>query len=207
MEMTQIKPRKKPGRPLSFDREQALESAMLVFWRYGYEATSLNDLTSAMGITPPSLYTAFGDKERLFLEAVKYYLQKKPCFFASIAAEALTAKESIRSYLEVIAISQSDPNQPLGCMVVTSATNCTAASSHVQEVLADYRMQMESGIKVRLDRGISEGDLGADTDTAALASFFVTVIHGMSTQARDNASREKLLAIGAQAMRAWPDPA
>ncbi len=179
---------------------------MLVFWRYGYEATSLNDLTSAMGITPPSLYTAFGDKERLFLEAVEYYLAKKPCFFESIVAEPLTAKESIRSYLEVIAISQTDPNQPPGCMVVTSATNCTAASAHVQEVLADYRGQMEAGIKNRLDRGVSEGELAADTDTAALASFFVTVIHGMSTQARDKAGREKLLAIGAQAMRAWPDP-
>jgi AcrR family transcriptional regulator len=206
MEMTQDKPRKKAGRPLSFDRELALERAMLVFWRYGYEATSLNDLTSAMGITPPSLYTAFGDKERLFLEAVEYYLAKKPCFFESIVAEPLTAKESIRSYLEVIAISQSDPNQPPGCMVVTSATNCTAASAHVQEVLADYRGQMEASIKQRLDRGVSEGDLAADTDTAALASFFVTVIHGMSTQARDKAGREKLLAIGAQAMRAWPDP-
>ncbi|WP_211464723.1 TetR/AcrR family transcriptional regulator [Collimonas silvisoli] len=206
MEMTQDKPRKKAGRPLSFDRELALERAMLVFWRYGYEATSLNDLTSAMGITPPSLYTAFGDKERLFLEAVEYYLAKKPCFFESIVAEPLTAKESIRSYLEVIAISQTDPNQPPGCMVVTSATNCTAASAHVQEVLADYRGQMEAGIKNRLDRGVSEGELAADTDTAALASFFVTVIHGMSTQARDKAGREKLLAIGAQAMRAWPDP-
>jgi hypothetical protein len=91
-------------------------------------------------------------------------------------------------------------------MVVTSATNCTAASAHVQEVLADYRGQMEASIKQRLDRGVSEGDLAADTDTAALASFFVTVIHGMSTQARDKAGREKLLAIGAQAMRAWPDP-
>ena len=179
---------------------------MLVFWRYGYEATSLNDLTCAMGITPPSLYTAFGDKERLFLEAVEYYLAKKPCFFESIVAEPLTAKESIRSYMEVIAISQTDPNQPPGCMVVTSATNCTAASSHVQEVLADYRGQMEAGIKDRLDRGVREGELAADTDTAAMASFFVTVIHGMSTQARDNAGREKLLAIGAQAMRAWPDP-
>ncbi|SDX09530.1 transcriptional regulator, TetR family [Collimonas sp. OK242] len=204
--MTQDKPRKKAGRPLSFDREAALERAMMVFWRYGYEATSLNDLTAAMGITPPSLYTAFGDKERLFLEAVQYYLAKKPCFFESIVAEPLTAKESIRSYLEVIAISQTDPNQPPGCMVVTSATNCTAASSHVQEVLADYRGQMEAGIKKRLDRGVAEGEMAADTDTASLASFFVTVIHGMSTQARDNAGREKLLAIGAQAMRAWPDP-
>ena len=179
---------------------------MMVFWRYGYEATSLNDLTTAMGITPPSLYTAFGDKERLFLEAVKYYLAKKPCFFESIVAEPLTAKESIRSYLEVIAISQTDPNQPPGCMVVTSATNCTAASAHVQEVLADYRGQMEAGIKARLDRGVADGEMAADTDTASLASFFVTVIHGMSTQARDNAGREKLLAIGAQAMRVWPDP-
>ena len=178
---------------------------MLVFWRFGYEATSLNDLTAAMGITPPSLYSAFGDKEHLFLEAVERYLQKKPCFLASISAEKLTAKESIRSYLEVIAVSQSDPNQPPGCMVVTSATNCTAADSHVQEVLANYREQMETGIRTRLDRGVEEGDLAADTDTAALASFYVTVIHGMSTQARDGAAREKLLAIGAQAMRAWPD--
>lgn len=203
--MTHDKPRKKPGRPLSFDRGLALERAMLVFWRYGYEATSLNDLTNAMGITPPSLYTAFGDKEHLFLEAVERYLSKNPCFLETIAAEPLTAKESIRLFLEKIAISQTDPDHPPGCMIVTSATNCTAASSHVQQILAQYRGQMEAGIRERLERGVREGDLADDSDTAALASFYVTVSQGMSTQARDGASRKKLLAIAAQAMQAWPD--
>src|SRR3546814_7402993 len=75
-EETPTTPRKKSGRPLSFDRDTALERAMLVFWRYGYEAASLQELTSAMGITPPSLYAAFGDKEKLFLEAVERYSSK-----------------------------------------------------------------------------------------------------------------------------------
>ena len=88
-------PRKPRGRPLSFDRDAALETAMHVFWERGYEAASISDLTSAMGITPPSLYTAFGDKEQLFLEAIERYALG----YGNISARALREETTARALM------------------------------------------------------------------------------------------------------------
>ncbi len=205
METKSDTPRKKSGRPLSFDRDAALERAMLVFWRFGYEAASLNELTSAMGITPPSLYAAFGDKEKLFLEAVERYSTKSCSTLQCLFAEAPTARDAIERLLQSSAVENTCPSHPPGCLVVTAATNCSASASHVQEAMTERRDNIEVMIRTRIEQGISEGELTPDTDAGALASFYSTVIHGMSTQARDTGgNRDKLLAIGAAAMRAWP---
>jgi AcrR family transcriptional regulator len=199
------KPRKKTGRPLSFDREIALERAMLVFWRYGYEAASLHELTTAMGITPPSLYAAFGDKEHLFLEAVERYSAKNCDALDCLFAQAPTARDAIERLLQSTAVEHTCPSHPPGCLVATAATNCSASAEHVQDAMTQRRSDVETKVRERIERGISDGDLAADTDAAALAVFYITVIHGMSTQARDSGNRDKLLAIAAVAMRAWPE--
>jgi AcrR family transcriptional regulator len=199
------KPRKKTGRPLSFDREVALERAMLVFWRYGYEAASLSELTSAMGITPPSLYAAFGDKEKLFLEAVERYSSKSCDALQCLFNQAPTARDAIERLLQSSAIDNTCPSHPPGCLVVTAATNCSASAEHVQSAMTERRDNIEGLITTRIEKGIAKGELHPDTDAGALASFYMTVIQGMSTQARDSGgNRDKLLAIAATAMRAWP---
>lgn len=202
---TEDKPRKKAGRPLSFDRDAALERAMLVFWRYGYEAASLQELTSAMGITPPSLYAAFGDKEKLFLEAVERYSSKNCDALQCLFAAAPTARDAIERLLQSNAIELTCPSHPPGCLVVTAATNCSASSAHVQSAMIERRDNVESMIRTRIEEGIRDGELAQDTDAGALANFYNTVIQGMSTQARDTGgNRDKLLAIAYTAMRAWP---
>lgn len=205
LETNTTKPRRKTGRPLSFDREVALERAMLVFWRYGYEAASLQELTSAMGITPPSLYAAFGDKEHLFLEAVERYSSKNCDALDCLFAQAPTARDAIERLLQSTAIEHTCSSHPPGCLVVTAATNCSASAEHVQDAMTQRRSDVETKVRKRIERGISDGDLPADTDAASLAAFYITVIHGMSTQARDNGNRDKLLAIARAAMRAWPE--
>ena len=117
------------GRPLSFDREVALESAMHVFWARGYEAASIADLTAAMGITPPSLYTAFGDKEHLFLEAVERYASGPGSGGARALAEEASARQGIERWLRGAAAELTCASHPPGCMVVTAATNCSVASA------------------------------------------------------------------------------
>jgi AcrR family transcriptional regulator len=121
-------PRKPRGRPLSFDRDAALEAAMHVFWERGYEAASVADLTAAMGITPPSLYTAFGDKEQLFLEAIERYALG----YGSISARALreepTARGAIERWLVEAAKELTEPCHPKGGLVVRAATNCSGAA-------------------------------------------------------------------------------
>jgi AcrR family transcriptional regulator len=176
---------------------------MQVFWRQGYEATSINDLTEAMDINPPSLYAAFGDKEQLFLAAVERY----GCGAgqaAAILSEAPTARAAAERLLERAAHEFTNRSHPPGCMVITAATNCSAESSHVQAALAKRRQSSEANLRARIERGIREGELPAGTDTGALAKFYATVLEGMAIQARDGASRQSLLATAAAAMRAWP---
>lgn len=197
-------PAKPRGRPLSFDRETALDKAMLVFWEHGYEAASISDLTAAMGITPPSLYTAFGDKAKLFLEAIECY-GKGPGSFAQRALdEEPTAGQAIRRVLVDAADELTRPCHPLGCMMVMATTNCSVAAEHIQLALVKRRALGVAMMQARIQRGIDEGELPAATDANALANFYATVYQGMSMQAKDGAARESLLASVEMAMRSWP---
>jgi len=201
---TEAKPVKSRGRPLSFDRDQVLENAMHVFWQRGYEAASISELTAAMGITAPSLYSAFGDKERLFLEAIERYATGPGGGYPRALEEEPTAYLAIKRCLEEAAEELTRPCHPKGCMVVMAATNCSEASAHIQAALAKRRAASDDGIRCRIECGIQSGELPATTDAAALANFYASVFRGMSMQATDGASRESLMATAAAAMRAWP---
>jgi AcrR family transcriptional regulator len=192
------------GRPLSFDREAALEQAMHVFWERGYEAASIADLTAAMGITPPSLYTAFGDKEKLFLEAIERYALGPGSAGPRALAEEPTARGAIQRWLHEAAEELTRPCHPKGCMVVMAATNCSVAAEHVQTALAKRRAGAMAALKARIEQAISSGEVPADTDAQALSNFFSTVYQGMSMQAKDGATHSSLLATVDAAMRAWP---
>lgn len=192
------------GRPLSFDREAALEKAMHVFWERGYDAASISDLTAAMGITPPSLYTAFGDKEHLFLEAVEFYGNGSGSFWRRALEEEPTARGAIERLLREAAAELTQQCHPLGCMLVMATTNCSVAAEHVQRGLAQRRAVGVGNLQARIQRAIDEGELPADADAAALANFYATVYQGMSMQAKDGASAASLLGSVEMAMRSWP---
>jgi AcrR family transcriptional regulator len=196
--------RKPRGRPLSFDRDAALETAMHVFWERGYEAASIADLTAAMGITPPSLYTAFGDKEQLFLEAIERYALG----YGSISARALqeepSARGAVERWLSEAALELTQPCHPKGCMVVMAATNCSAAAERVQDALLLRRTEAIANVGRRIQGAIDSGELPADTDAGDLANFYATIYQGMSMQAKDGATHESLMATVRTAMRSWP---
>ena len=191
------------GRPRSFDREQALERAMHVFWRQGYEATSVSDLTRAMHINPPSLYAAFGDKEQLYLEALARYQQQRVESMAKWFDEEPTAKAAVRRLLTEAARELARAGAPRGSMLVFSAMQCS--SEALQAKLAERRASVRAMLKMRIDRGIDEGELPRGTDSSALVDFYSAVFQGMSLQARGGASRKRLTATAEIAMRAWPD--
>jgi len=196
--------RKPRGRPLSFDRDAALENAMHVFWERGYEAASIADLTAAMGITPPSLYTAFGDKEKLFLEAIERYALGPGSAGPRALAEEPTARGAIERWLRDAADELTRPCHPKGCMVVMSTTNCSVAAEHVQNALTKRRAAAMAVIRSRLQHAVDDSELPAETDAKALANFYSTIYQGMSMQAKDGASRASLMATVDAAMRAWP---
>jgi AcrR family transcriptional regulator len=190
------------GRPRSFDRDKALERAMHVFWKQGYEATSVNDLTQAMRINPPSLYAAFGDKEHLYLEALERYQRSRLESVTKWLDEEPTAKAAVARLLTEAAGLLVRSGAPRGSMLVLSAMNCADAS--LQSRLAQRRASGRTILKARIDRGAREDELPPGTDTAALTDFYMTVFQGMSVQARDGATRRSLLATAQAAMRAWP---
>ncbi|GAA4258669.1 TetR/AcrR family transcriptional regulator [Dactylosporangium darangshiense] len=185
------------GRPRGFDRDTVLERAMLAFWAHGYEATSVADLTAAMGITPPSLYAAFGDKKGLFREAVRHYQRT----FGGDPGQALDAaaevREGVRGMLLVIARVYTDPAHPRGCLVISAATNCTPADADVEAELRELRNANVAALARRLADG---GVPGAE----AFARYLGAVIQGMSQQARDGATKGDLEQIAEAALRAWP---
>ena len=194
-------PRRKPGRPLGFDRDAALNAAMLLFWKHGYESTSLNDLTRAMNITPPSLYTAFGDKKTLFLEAIDRYLSG-PVTSESIIDEAESAREAALGLLQASARGFTGETTPSGCLLASSAISCSPDAEDVKQALAHIRLRIEERLKakIRADKSIKLKRGVADT----LAAHIMAVIQGMSTLARDGATRQKLLSVASMAMLAWP---
>jgi AcrR family transcriptional regulator len=199
------KPARKPrGRPLSFDRDAALETAMHVFWERGYESASIADLTAAMGITPPSLYTAFGDKEQLFLEAIERYALGYGNISARALSEEPTARGAIERWLTEAANELTEPCHPKGCMVVMAATNCSAAAERVQDALLLRRTEAIAEVGRRIQGGIDSGELPPETDAKDLANFYATIYQGMSMQAKDGATNESLMATVRTAMRSWP---
>ncbi len=202
MKTSEPAPRRRTGRPLSFDRETALHQAMLVFWRHGYEATSLNDLTAAMGVTPPSIYAAFGDKKRLFLEAVGRYVSG-PVTAHSIIGQAATAQDAAWGLLQAAATGFTGADTPPGCLLASSAISCSAAAAGVQGELAAIRRGIEARLRNRIVRAVEAGEMAGGTDADALAGHVMAVIQGMSTLARDGAGREKLMRVAATAMLAW----
>jgi AcrR family transcriptional regulator len=178
---------------------------MELFWRQGYESTSISDLTAAMGITAPSLYAAFGDKERLYLESVQRYESGLGNSGRILAGEA-TARAAIERLLEASAIELTNTkDHPPGCMVVASAINGSPESAHVQAALRGCRIEAEARITATIRRGVRNGELPARTNAAALGKFYMTVIQGMTIQARDGATQKELLAVARAAMLQWPE--
>ncbi|MCB5908749.1 TetR/AcrR family transcriptional regulator [Streptomyces pinistramenti] len=196
---------KQRGRPRSFDRETALEQAVRSFWEQGYEATSISDLTRTMGISAPSLYAAFGDKQALFREVVAEYGRLHGGFLDRAVAEEPTARRGVERALREAAAEYTLPGRPRGCLVISAAQNTAPASAEVADSLRAMRLANIGGIESRIRADVASGALPADTDAHALAHYVGSVIQGMSQQARDGADRTTLEAIAALAMKVWPD--
>jgi AcrR family transcriptional regulator len=203
MEIDTKSPSRRIGRPPSFDRARALEQAMMLFWRHGYEATSLSDLTRGLGVTPPSIYAAFGNKKALFLEAVDLYLAGASSPTAIIDA-ADSGRAAALALMEGAAVAFTGEDTPPGCMLATSAISVSAEAADVQAHLSAIRNTVEAHLRGRIERDVADGVLPPGTDAGTLAAHTTAIIQGLSTLARDGASRDKLLRVARSAVSAWP---
>jgi AcrR family transcriptional regulator len=192
------------ARQRAFDRDAALDSALRAFWRHGYEATSIAELTAVMGIRPPSLYAAFGDKRRLFEEAVRRYQETYGAFTARALAEEPTGRQAIERVLREAAAEYASTEHPTGCLIISAAVNCGPESAEVEELLRGFRQEAKAALRRRIDDDLAAGRLAPGTETGGLATFYASVIQGMSTQSRDGASHADLLRVAELAMIAYP---
>jgi AcrR family transcriptional regulator len=191
------------GRPRCFDTHVALDAALQVFWKKGYEGTSLSDLTRAMGIERPSLYATFGNKEELFRKVLDRYA----CTVSEFATDALnqpTARAVVERLLMGNVEAIADPHSPAGCLLVSAALSGGDESEPIRRELNLRRRAAETALRKRLQRAKVEGDLPAEADPGDLASYVLTVAHGMAVRAKSGARRAELRRVAQTALRAWP---
>lgn len=192
------------GRPRAFDREAALAEATRLFWTKGYEATSIADLTSAMGIGAPSLYAAFGSKEALYAEALAHYSRTYDGLVWGGFNAAPTAREAVKALLgySASALTEAPGGNPLGCMVTLSSVG---RDEHPE--LCDLMQSARAGaldrLEARFQLAVAAGELAADADVRKLARFVQTVQSGMSILARDGATRAELEGVAEVALMGW----
>ncbi|WP_434460207.1 TetR/AcrR family transcriptional regulator [Serratia plymuthica] len=193
------------GRPREFDREQALLKARDLFWRQGYEGTSMSDLVAELGIASARIYKAFGSKELLFREAIASYENHEGGFAERAFSEETGVRAAIKRLLEDAVTLYSRTDLPQGCMVVSSAVSVSAENSSIKIWLAEHRLLRTQGIIERLRLAVKNGELPADTDADSLGDYFAIFLHGLSIQARDGVTKERLLAAVNVALSALGD--
>lgn len=201
---TTIAPHRSKGRP-RFDRAVALERALGVFWRRGYEPASVAELCAAMEINPPSLYAAFGSKAQLFMEAVEHYERIYWDAAWERMADVADVHEAIAGFFQDAVRILTSQDAPCGCLVILAATNVSADSQEVNDALKALRQEGRDWFRARIRRAVSDAQLPAQTDADGLAAALNTMLEGLSLQARDGADRDELTRIAAIAMAMLPD--
>lgn len=194
------------GRPRGFDADAALDQAMEVFWRHGYEGATIAQLTEAMSINPPSLYAAFGSKEGLLKAALDRYTERRDAWMEDVLS-APSAREVAERLLMGTADAQTDPANPPGCLLVQGGLACGTGSANVPFELAARRTHTEDQLRERFVRAKAVGDLGASADPAALARYLSAVTAGMGVMASSAADRDALREVAAVSLKAFDEQA
>jgi AcrR family transcriptional regulator len=195
------------GRPRIFNEDQALDAALAVFWRNGYQGASMSELTDAMGISKPSLYAAFGNKEQLYLSALERYRDKHLARHAAVLAAEPDLRKAMRAFLRSVATMLTAPELPGGCMVVNSAVACdtSALPPRVAAAIIDIANPASFSLtRQRLMQGLQNKDLPANTSIEQLADYFATFMSGMSFMAKIGVSGDRLFETIEHALLALP---
>lgn len=193
-------PKRGRGRPRSFDKAEAAQKAALVFWKHGYEGTSVEDLTAAMGITTQSLYAAFGSKEELYRQALDWYERAVGVAARRFLGEESNVIRAIERTLQNLARLFTSDNLPRGCMRSTAMLGCAVEHNEIAKHASRLRAATVQSIKDRLDQGVRDRQLQPGSKTAVLAGFIHTVIVGMSVAAQDGATEADLRPYAALAV-------
>lgn len=191
------------GRPREFDLDEALAAALNIFWSKGYEGASLTDLTDAMGITRPSLYAAFGNKEALFRQALDLYEREKQAYVGKALAAPTArgvAERILRGALETCA----GEGKPRGCLGVIGTTACGADAECVRQEVVERGRKVQALIAARMAQAIADGDFDGSADAEAVTKYLMAVLQGMAVQAGAGATRAELERVVDMTLACWP---
>ena len=191
------------GRHREFDVDQALDAALCVFWRKGYEGASYTDLTQATGVERPALYSAFGNKEALFRLALARYSARYLDFFPAALLQPRSRDVAAHIMRGAVELNTRYPDRT-GCLGINGALAVSDESEPIRQALIDARADGEASLRERFERARREGDLPETANCAALAAYVCAVVHGIAVQAKAGYSREMLEAVVAQALSTWP---
>lgn len=191
------------GRSREFDVNQALDAALCVFWRKGYEGASYTDLTKATGVERPALYSAFGNKEALFRRVLERYYEHYLDYLPA-ALELSTSRQVAEHILRSAAELHTRYPDRTGCLGINGALAGSDEAEPIRRALIDARANGEKSLRERFERARQEGDLPEAANPRALAAYVMTVLHGMAVQAKAGFSRDVLEAIVDQALSTWP---
>lgn len=199
--------RRSKGRPREFDREKALRAALELFWQEGYEPASVSRLCAVMDINPPSLYASFGNKAKLFLEAVRHY---EHTYWDAASRRFMSEPDlyrAVENFFATAARILLSPETPCGCMLVLAAVNVSPQEREIIDAIREMRMATKRLFAERLRRAIQDGQIPASTDVPALSGALNALLEGLSLQARDGLFQSELAAMAAHAVRLLPPPA
>jgi len=192
------------GRPRNFDKAEALDIALKLFWQHGYEGTSVAMLAEAIGVNVPSLYAAFGNKESLFLRCIERYGELNGKMYHE-SFKKKTAREVARSILEGEVELVTRRGTPDGCLMVQGALATSPESESIRKLMAGMRGMAEKWMVERFRHAIDDGDLPSDADPAALACYLMSLNSGLAVQAKSGVGKKQLLKVVDIAMRSWPE--
>jgi AcrR family transcriptional regulator len=191
------------GRHREFCVEKALDAAIRVFWRKGYEGASYTDLTEATGVERPALYSAFGNKEALFRRALARYNEQYLGYLPEALAQPRARAVAEQFLRGAVALNTRFPDCR-GCFGVNGALAVSDDAEAIRQVLIDYRAGGEAMLRARFEAARAEGDLPETADPATLAAYVMAVTHGIAVQAKAGFSRDVLQAVAEQALAGWP---
>jgi AcrR family transcriptional regulator len=188
------------GRPISFDKDAALEAAMLLFWERGFEGTSMADLTQAMGLSPSSIYAAFGDKHALFSLAVKRYMEIR-ARYATKALEEPSLEGVIRALFDNTVAFLTTPGHPPTCMTLAGAIGCSTDAAPARDLMTEIRKQNEVAIRERLLKARKSGELRGDINVDDYTRYLSSILAGLSIQAANGSTKAELRRTARMALR------
>jgi AcrR family transcriptional regulator len=190
----------KTGRPISFDKDAALEAAMLLFWERGFEGTSMTDLTQAMALNPSSIYAAFGDKHALFSLAVKRYMKSR-AQYATKALEEPTLEKVVRALFDNTVAFLTTPGHPPTCMTLAGAVGCSADATPARDIMTEIRKQNEFAMRARFLQARKSGELSKDVNVDDYTRYLSSILAGLSIQAANGSTKTELKRTSQMAVR------